>query len=233
MLYRPLSKVGLRTSSSDFFITKCYRCTLPVQALDIFFWQGIIDCMKGLSSTFLIVGVLAAIALGIFVFGNKEFDSTRFGASVLPPELPEQTLTPEPELQPEPTPAPEPTPQPEPQPQPQPQTFVSSSSLLKIKIDPVPVQAGQDITITLSTEKDLSSPLFLVDVSLVSPSSSQTVKSSLVNIDGDGNRFGSIDIPADAEKGAWTIQSIEIDDRSGVVDTYTHGKEISVTFTIL
>jgi|GEM_PF-3381262 len=173
--------------------------------------------MKGLLSIFLIVGVLGAIALGIFVLGNKEFDSTRFGASVVPLELSESTLTPEPE----------------PQPQPQPQPLVSPSSPITVKIQPLSVQPGQSITITIAADKDLSSPLILVNVSLASPSSSKAIRASIVNIDGDGNRFGSIDIPADAEKGTWRIQIIEIDDRAGVVNLYTYGQGISATFTVL
>ena len=120
----------------------------------------------------------------------------------------------------------------EPAPQPQPQAIPVPLALQKVWVSPASVPAGGEITVTVDTSDILSFILF-VDVYLENADSGQTVQGSIVNIDGEGRKFGSITIPSDAEQGEWMIKKVSIVDTSGSTTDYHDGKEISAGFTVI
>jgi len=106
-----------------------------------------------------------------------------------------------------------------------------SSTLISIAVDPVSVKPGENITITVSAPGEIFS-IIQIDVYLESPTAQSTVSGSTVNINGDGNRFGSILIPKDAEQGTWKIRKVEIRDNTGSTTSYHYGIDIFATFNV-
>lgn len=108
---------------------------------------------------------------------------------------------------------------------------LKSSILPQVNISPDSVATGGNITLTVSTEKDIPS-FWLMDIYLEGPSTEDTIRSSISNINGDGKRFGNITIPIDASEGIWKVKKIEIINPTGNIDSYNYQKETSTTFTI-
>ena len=118
----------------------------------------------------------------------------------------------------------------EPAPQPQPQASPVPLAEQKVWVSPTFVPAGGDITVTVDTS-EISSFILFVDVYAENADSGQTITGSIVNIDGEGRKFGIVTISSDAEQGAWLIKKVSIVDASGKTTNYHDGKDISVTFT--
>jgi len=107
------------------------------------------------------------------------------------------------------------------------------SATLEITVQPSSVHAGESISITISPKQGRISPQSLVDVRLAHSAGSAKAARSIVNIDGEGRRFGSIIIPVDAQPGTWIVKSVEIDERDGNINSYKYGEDIFTTFTVL
>lgn len=117
------------------------------------------------------------------------------------------------------------------QPQPQPQASPVSLAAQKVWVSPTSVPAGEDITVTVDTSDILSFILF-VDVFAESANSGQTVKGSIVNIDGEGRKFGTLTIPSGAEQGTWLIKRVSIVGVSGSSTDYYDGQDMTAVFTV-
>lgn len=116
-------------------------------------------------------------------------------------------------------------------------TFTASltelNATLEIIVQPSSVHAGESISITISSKQSKIPPQSLVDVRLEHSAGSDKVTGNIVNIDGEGRRFGSITIPVDAQPGTWVVETVEIDERNGNINSYKYGEDIFTTFTVL
>ena len=101
-------------------------------------------------------------------------------------------------------------------------------------VSPLSVAAGDSVTVTISIpgSGDLSS-FWLTDVYLESPTGLNTVQGSIVNIDGEGRRFGSIAIPLGSELCTWIVKTIAMFDSNGGTTSYHYGTDIFATFTVV
>ena len=101
-------------------------------------------------------------------------------------------------------------------------------------VSPSSVAAGESVTITVSIpgSGDLSS-IWLMDVYLEGPTGLNTARGSIVNIDGEGRRFGSIAIPKDAELGTWIVKTVVTFDSAGNTTSYHYDTDIFATFTVI
>jgi len=118
------------------------------------------------------------------------------------------------------------------EPAPQPQTSPVPLVAQKVWVSPTSVSAGEDITVTVDTA-DIVSFILFVDVYLESTNSGATIQGSIVNIDGEGRKFGSITIPSDAEQGEWVIKRVSIVDASGGTTDYHDSQDMTAVFTII
>jgi len=114
-----------------------------------------------------------------------------------------------------------------------PQQNVSEQSphLTGINVSPSSVRPGESVTITISTSGEIFS-IIQIDASLQGPTALNTIDGPVVNIDGDGNHFGSITIPSGAEQGTWKIKTLEIMDNEGIMTSYHYGTDIFATFAV-
>ncbi len=109
---------------------------------------------------------------------------------------------------------------------------VTSSS--NVIVSPSSVAAGESVTVTVSVpgSGDLSS-IWQMDAYLESPTGLNTARGSIVSIDGEGRRFGSIAIPLGAELGTWTIKTVETFGNTGGITSYHYGTDIFTAFTVI
>ena len=114
-----------------------------------------------------------------------------------------------------------------------PQQNVSEQSphLTGINVSPSSVRPGESVRITISTSGEIFS-IIQIDASLEGPTALNTINGPVVNIDGDGNHFGSITIPSDAEQGTWKIKTLEIMDNEGIMTSYHYDTDIFATFIV-
>jgi hypothetical protein len=115
--------------------------------------------------------------------------------------------------------------------QPQPQTNPAPLTSQKVWVSSTFVPAGGDITVTVDTS-EISNFILFVDVYAESTNSGQIVKGSIVNIDGEGRKFGSLTIPFNAEQGSWAIKRVSIVDSSGNSTDYYDGQDMTAIFTV-
>lgn len=108
-----------------------------------------------------------------------------------------------------------------------------SSTLIGIavEVDPSSVKPGESITITISTPGEIFS-IIQIDAYLESPTGLNKINGAVVNVNGDGKRFGSISIPSDAEQGTWKIKKIETMDNTGSMISYHYGTDFFTTFVV-
>lgn len=111
------------------------------------------------------------------------------------------------------------------------ETKSPTQSQINVTVHPASIRAGESVTVTVSTLKDIPS-FWLMDVYLEGPGGLNTARGSIANIDGEGGRFGDIIIPSDAKEGKWVVKTIEIINPTGNIDSYNYGEEISATFTV-
>ena len=115
--------------------------------------------------------------------------------------------------------------------QPQSQTSPVLLASQKAWVSPNIVSAGGDITVTVDTS-DISSFILFVDVYVESMGSGEIIKGSIVNIDGEGRKFGTLTIPSGAEQGEWILKRVSIVDASGDTTDYYDGQNITAIFTV-
>ena len=115
----------------------------------------------------------------------------------------------------------------------QPQSQISSVPLASQKawVSPNIVSAGGDITVTVDTS-DISSFILFVDVYVESMGSGEIIKGSIVNIDGEGRKFGTLTMPSGTEQGEWILKRVSIVDASGNTTDYYDGQNITAIFTV-
>lgn len=111
------------------------------------------------------------------------------------------------------------------------QAVDTSQPSIVVTVNPASVSKGQSIVVTVAPAADI--PIFwLMDIYLESPNGLSKARGSITNIDGEGKRFGSIALPADAEPGTWKVKTIEITDTSGNTTLYSFGTDIFSTFQV-
>ena len=115
--------------------------------------------------------------------------------------------------------------------QPQPQTSPVPLASQKVWVSPDMVSAGGEIIVTVDTS-DISSFILFVDVYVEKIGSGEIIKGSIVNIDGEGRKFGPLTIPADAAQGKWIIKKVSIVDASGETTDYYDGQNITAAFIV-
>lgn len=198
--------------------------------------------------TIFVVSALVGIAV-IFIY--KQSNTSDLTASIKSPDLnqtdevgeidklnqtePEADSQPQPTIQPQIQEEPKVVSKPKvASPAPVKETAPDIQSALGVIVSPSSVKAGESVTITVPTPgfEDLSSVSF-IDVYLESRTGLSTARGSIVNIDGEGRRFGSIAIPKDAELGTWTIKTVQIFDNTGGITSYHYGTDIFTTFTVI
>ena len=103
--------------------------------------------------------------------------------------------------------------------------------LTSINVSPSSVRPGESVTITISTSGEIFN-IIQIDAYLEGPAALNTINGPVVNIDGDGNHFGSIPIPSGAEQGTWKIKTLEVMDNEGIMTSYHYGTDIFVTFVV-
>ena len=106
------------------------------------------------------------------------------------------------------------------------------SPSITVTVSPSSQRAGESVVVTVATlENDVA--IFLpIDIYLESSTGLTSAKGSIVDIDGQGNRFGSIALPADAEPGIWKVKTVEIINTQGAVASYSYGTDIFSTFQV-
>ena len=109
----------------------------------------------------------------------------------------------------------------------------SAEAVIPILLEPLQVKAGNEIKVTVGVSLNEVPIFWLVDIYLESSTGLTSAKGSILNIDGEGRRFGSINIPEDAEPGIWKVKTVEITDTEGTITSYSYGKEIFSTFTVV
>ena len=118
--------------------------------------------------------------------------------------------------------------------QPEPQIEASPSVLAsqKVLVSPTSIPAGGEIEVIVDAS---ATPGFIsfVDVYLENVSTQQTVRGSIVNINGEGRRFGNITIPSDADQGIWLVKRVSIVGPSDVLVDYYDGQDMLATFTVI
>ena len=108
-----------------------------------------------------------------------------------------------------------------------------SQASITVTVSPSSQSAGKSVVVTVATLVN-DPPIFLpMDIYLESSTGRTWAKGSIVDIDGQGNRFGSIAIPEDAEPGIWKVKTVEIINTAGAVASYSYGTDIFSTFTVV
>ena len=108
-----------------------------------------------------------------------------------------------------------------------------SQASITVTVSPSSQSAGKSVVVTVATLGN-DPPIFLpMDIYLESSTGRTWAKGSIVDIDGQGNRFGSIAIPEDAEPGIWKVKTVEIINTAGAVASYSYGTDIFSTFTVV
>lgn len=100
---------------------------------------------------------------------------------------------------------------------------------IPVLIAPPQVKPGGKVQVTVGAPNPDS--VRSIEIFLQSPNG-QVSRRNIWNINGEGQWFGHISIPEDAEPGTWKVATIEITDTQGTITPYTWGKEIFQTFLV-
>lgn len=106
----------------------------------------------------------------------------------------------------------------------------AKENAIPVLLEPPQVKAGNQIKITVGAPNPDS--VRSIEIFLESPTGLQASQANIWNINGEGQWFGDVPIPQDAEEGTWKIKRIEVTDTQGTVTPYSFGTDIFSTFQV-